>query len=265
MENGKNMLSLVFKVLLLTGLAFVILFPFIVKISSAFMSIEDTYDNTVGFIPKNPTLDNITYIIKNTPFIKATLMTALLSLVVAVLSTVSATFVGYGLAKYRFKGNGLVMGCVLFTLLVPSATVMIPMYTRFRYFDIFGIIEMIKGSPGNLTDTFWPMIFLSITCLGFRGGLYVMIMRQIFRSIPHELAEAAAVDGVGAFRTFIQIMVPLAKPMMTVVFLFSFSWQWTDTFYSSTLFSNIKLLPNVVALVQGMNTTGIGSGTYTVS
>ncbi|MEG2037327.1 MAG: carbohydrate ABC transporter permease, partial [Ruthenibacterium sp.] len=87
---------------------------------------------------------------KNTPFIKATLMTALLSLVVAVLSTVSATFVGYGLAKYRFKGNGLVMGCVLFTLLVPSATVMIPMYTRFRYFDIFGIIEMIKGSPGNL-------------------------------------------------------------------------------------------------------------------
>ncbi|MEG2037328.1 MAG: ABC transporter permease subunit [Ruthenibacterium sp.] len=109
------------------------------------------------------------------------------------------------------------------------------------------------------------MIFLSITCLGFRGGLYVMIMRQIFRSIPHELAEAAAVDGVGAFRTFIQIMVPLAKPMMTVVFLFSFSWQWTDTFYSSTLFSNIKLLPNVVALVQGMNTTGIGSGTYTVS
>lgn len=260
--TAKKALWLVFKLALLCGLSFVILFPFLVKLSSAFMSKADSYDNTVAFIPKHPTLDNIRYILDQTPFTQAVISTLLLSLLVAVCSVVMAALVGYGLAKFRFKGSGVVMALVVFTLLVPPATVMVPMYIRFRYFDIFGILQSVAGGALKLTDTPVPLLFLSLTGLGFRGGLYIMVMRQVFRGIPNELSEAAAVDGLGVFRTFLQIMLPLAKSMLTVIFLFSFSWQWTDTFYASTLYSKIKLLPNIVTLVQSFNNTNLGAGDY---
>lgn len=260
--TAKKIVWMIFKLVLLSGLSFVILFPFLVKLSSAFMSRADIYDNTVGFIPKHPTLQNIEYIWKQTPFLEAVIGSFLLSLMVAVCSVIMAALVGYGLAKFRFKGVGLVIALVIFTLLVPPATVMVPMYIRFRYFDIFGILQAITGSAVKLTDTPVPLLFLSLTGLGFRGGLYIMVMRQVFCGIPNELSEAAAVDGLGTFRTFTRIMLPLSKSMLTVIFLFSFSWQWTDTFYASTLYNKIKLLPNIITLVKSYNTTNLGTGTY---
>lgn len=261
-NTAKNFIWTLFKVVLLCGLSFVILFPFLVKISSAFMSKADTYDTTVAFIPKHPTLDNIRFILQQTPFFQAVFTTLLLSLMVAVCSTVMAALVGYGLAKFKFRGAGLVMALVIFTLLVPPATVMVPMYIRFRYFDVFGLIQAISGGTLKLTDTPFPLLFLSLTGLGFRGGLYIMVMRQVFRGIPTELSEAASVDGLGTFRTFLRIMLPLAKSMLTVIFLFSFSWQWTDTFYASTLYSKLKLLPNIVTLVGSFTNTNLGAGDY---
>lgn len=253
-DNGKKLIWGLFRFALLCGLSFMILFPFLVKLSSAFMSIEDTYDNTVAFIPRHPTLANIWYILDKTPFWEAVIYTFLLSLMVAVCSTIMAALVGYGLAKFKFRGSGIVMALVLFALLVPPQTVLIPMYTRFRYF---------LGGAVRLTDTPFPLLFLSLTGFGFRGGLYILIMRQVYRGIPQELSEAAAVDGMGTFRTFLTIMLPLAKPMLTVIALFSFSWQWTDTFYASTLYSKIKLLPNVVAILNSVNITDLGTGAYT--
>ncbi len=245
-----------FIVVLLIGLSYLILYPFIVKLSSAFMSVEDTYDSTVGFIPKNPTLENIKYVISKTDFFGAIGSTLLISLIVAIGSVTSASLVGYGLAKFKFKGAGIVTVLVVLALLIPPQVILIPMYSHFRYF---------LGGAVNLTDTVWPMVFLSFTGFGFRGGLYIMVMCQVYKRIPTELTEAAAVDGVGAFRTFLHIMLPLATPMLTVVFLFSFAWQWTDTFYSSTFYSAIKLLPNLVSVIQNTNDIALGGGDYTKS
>lgn len=254
--NITNVLSVIFKLMLMIGLSFIILFPFLVKISSAFMSIEDTYDTTVAFIPRHPTLENIRYIVtsQQLEFFKATFNTVLMALMVGVCSAVMAALVGYGLAKFNFKGSKVLTLIVIITLLVPPQTIIIPMYTKFKYF---------LGGLVSLLNTPLPMFFLAITGLGFRSGLYIMMMRQVFKGIPTELSEAAAVDGVGAFKTFWYIMLPNAKAMLLTVFLFAFSWQWTDMYYTGLFYSKLKLLPYIVTILQSLNITDLGTGVYT--
>lgn len=88
---------------------------------------------------------------------------------------------------------------------------------------------------------------MSAGCMGLKNGLYIYMIRQFFRNIPKELEEAAYVDGCGMLKTFIRIMLPEAKPILTSCFLFSFVWQWTDGFYSKMFLGNTKLLSTSLA------------------
>jgi multiple sugar transport system permease protein len=108
--------------------------------------------------------------------------------------------------------------------------------------------------------------------MGLKNGLYIFMLRQYFRGIPKELEEAAYVDGCGKFKTFLVIMLPDAKPMLTSIFLFSYVWQWTDTFYSSLFLRKFGLLSNAVSgLADGLltymqqisNRTALPSTAYT--
>jgi multiple sugar transport system permease protein len=83
---------------------------------------------------------------------------------------------------------------------------------------------------------------MSAGCMGLKNGLYIYLTRQFFRNIPKELEEAAYVDGCGILKTFLIIMLPDAKPILTSCFLFSFVWQWTDGFYSRMFLGNLKLV-----------------------
>jgi len=257
----QKFIKTIFLLILLIGLTFIILYPFIIKFCSIFMSTQDTFDNTVALIPRHPTLVNLIYLFSKTSLLQALLNTLIISLIVAVCTSFSASLIGYGLAKFKFKGNIIVLVLIIFTLLVPQETILIPMYAYFRFFDIWGIIDLITSKTLILTDTFFPMIFLSITSMGFRGGLYILIMRQCFKGIPNELSEAAEVDGAGIIRTFRSIIFPLSKSMLVVVFILSFSWQWTDTFYASTLYSSVQLLPHIISSLSSA-ITDIGTGTY---
>jgi len=83
---------------------------------------------------------------------------------------------------------------------------------------------------------------LSATGMGLKSGLYIFMLRQYFRGMPKELEEAAWVDGCGKLRTFIQIMLPDAVPMLTSCFLFSFVWLWTDSFYTTLFLTKYRML-----------------------
>jgi multiple sugar transport system permease protein len=85
-------------------------------------------------------------------------------------------------------------------------------------------------------------LMLSATGMGLKSGLYVFILRQYFRGVPADLEEAAFVDGCGKIRTFVQIMLPDAMPMVTSCFLFSFVWQWTDSFYPTLFLTRYSVL-----------------------
>ena len=90
------------------------------------------------------------------------------------------------------------------------------------------------------------MVILSATSLGFRAGVFVILMRQYYKSVPNELVEAAYVDGAGPFYTFFRIILPMARTMLIVVFILAFAWQWTDTFYSGLLMGGKPMLPNII-------------------
>ncbi len=257
----------IFRLVLLLGISYVILFPFFSKIASSFMSPEDFVDVTVKLIPKYPTLNTYKQIIVQNNYFQALFNTACLSVLCGLLQTFICCVVGYGFAKYKFKGSKLLFALVIFTMVVPHQTLKLSMFMKFRYFDIYGIIKLITGNTIQLTNTYWPLAILSITGLAFKNGLYIYMMRQFFRGVPDELEESAYIDGSGTFRTFIQIILPLSVPMMITVFLFAFSWQWTDSFYTNLFFTSRStvLLSKIVTVPKTLDVSYAGGNLFSAA
>ena len=264
----------IFRFIFLLGIAYVVLYPFFTKIAGSFMSPEDFVDVTVRLIPKNFTFDIYKAIWRDLGYFEAFSNTLFISAVCALLQTFTCCVIAYGLAKYKFKGNGLIFLLVMLTMIVPHRTLQASISLNFTYFDILGIFSFLSGGASvgieaidnilasihvmnhpdglNLINTYAPLIILSVTGLAFKNGLYIFMLRQFFRGIPDSLEESAYIDGSGDFRTFLQIILPMSVPMMITVFLFAFCWQWTDSFYSNMFFTNPNKAPLVLSKIVGI-------------
>ncbi len=265
----------IFRLVLLVGISYVILSPVLSKIFSSFMGREDFVDVTVKYIAKYPTLDTYKALIVEAKYFTAVFNTACLSLFCALVQTFICCVVAYGFAKFKFKFNNLLFFLVIFTMVVPHETLQLSMFMKFRYFDILGIFKLLGGgvfenfaitnfTSINLLNTYWPLAILSFGGLGFKNGLYIYMLRQYFRGVPDELEESAYLDGSGVFRTFVQIIIPLSVPMLITVFLFSFSWQWTDMFYTDLFFTkaSITMMPDIVMIPKSLDTVYAGQSMY---
>jgi len=263
----QQVIWIIFRLVLLVGISYVVLFPFFAKITGSIMSPKDFIDSMVKMVPKYPTLDTYRAIILENKYWEALRNTAILSGICAVAQMMICTLVGYGFSKFKFKGNTLFFTFVLFSLLVPHQTLQFSLFMKFRYFDVLGIISFIqknflgvaaaKAVGWNAINTYWPLAILSMTGLAFKNGLYILIMRQFFKGVPDELEEAAYVDGAGVFKTFFQIIIPTAIPMMVTIFLFAFTWQWTDEFYVNlfTTEAGPYLMPKIVTVPRSLTTS----------
>lgn len=238
---GRSAWALVRAVIIL-GLCYVILYPFFVKTVTAFMPYQDLLDPTVRFIPKHFTLDNLRTVFSRLDYGRTLLNTSLLSVGTALLTTMISSFVAYGFARYAFKGNGLLFAGVILTLIVPPQTIIIPLFLRFRFFAGFL----------NLLDTPLPIMILSLTGLSLKNGLFIFMLRQFYKNLPHELEEAAWLDGCGAMDTYFRVMLPSARTLLITVFLLSLSWNWTDTLYAPLFLPGVQLFANMV----GMSASG---------
>ena len=295
----------IFRLVFLIGISYVVLFPFITKIAGSFMSSQDFVDVTVRLIPKNFTLDIYRAIFTELGYWNAFINTMFLAGSTALIQVFICCMIGYGFAKFKFKGLGIIFILVMVTMIVPHQTLQLSMFMHFRYFDLFGILRLLGGdgikvgvdeageavkiltglnlaphhisdsgalvydglwsNTGlNLTNTYWPMLLLSLTGLGFKNGLYIFLLRQFYRSIPDELEESAYLDGSGTFHTFLTVILPLSIPMMITVFLFSFSWQWTDEFYTGLFFtsSKTKLITDIVSIPESLKIEYAGTQLY---
>ncbi len=254
----------VLRLILLAGVSFVILYPLATKILTSFMTVEDVYDMSVHYIPKNWTLGNYINAWNFLEIPKLAFNTLFIPLIVSLVQTVSATCVAYGFARFDFKGKNLLFFIVLLGMIIPPDLILLPLYNKFRYFDIFGIIELISGEPLNLLDTVTPFLMLGITCTGLKNGLYIFILRQYFRGLPKELEEAAYVDGANTMTAFIKVFLASAKPIMMTVFLFSFVWQWLDDLYTTVFMQNVPMLTTgLYRLVS--NSEGVSAGVSNLS
>lgn len=266
-SKSASFVTSLFCYVLLILVSFIILFPFISKISASFMSVEDMYDRTVNFIPRKPTLDNYKFVMQAIKFGSTGLRTLGLSLLCAIPQTFVAAMTGYALAKMKKKMGKIGMGMVLATVLVPPQVIMLPMYLKFRFYDVFGIVNLITGKQINLLDTsggVLPFIILSCTGMAFKNGIYIFLLRQFYKGIPEELEEAAFIDGCSTFKTFFKIVLPVSVPMMVTVFLLSFCWQWTDTFYTNLFLKSDAVLSTAIFSISGIQQQGSGNFYETV-
>ena len=230
------------RAILLFGMCFLILQPILNKISVSFMTEEDLYNPIVFSIPEHFTTENYQLAAKLMNYSKALANSFVVSLSIAVLQIAVCTLVGYGFARFEFPLKKFWFACVMLVILIPPQTISTSLYLHFRFFDVLGIIKLITGHTINLRSSALPYYLMSAGCMGLKNGLYIYMIRQFFRNIPKELEEAAYVDGCGTLKTFVRIMLPDAKPILTSCFLFSFVWQWTDGFYSKMFMGSTNLV-----------------------
>ena len=230
------------RAILIFGLCFLILQPMLDKLSVSFMSDQDLVDGTVISVPRNFTLENYALAGDLLSYWPSLAWTTFIVLVSAILQIAACTLAAYGFARYKFPLKNLWFVCVMVVIIVPPQLIIASLFLNFRFFDVFGIFRLVNGEPINMLNSFAGYWLLSATGMGLKSGLYIFILRQYFRGVPKDLEEAAYIDGCGRLRTFGQIMLPDAAPMLVSCFLFSFVWQWTDSFYSSLFLENYDML-----------------------
>lgn len=221
---------LAFTLLLLGGIVMVM--------PIAFMLVTSLKDNSevyeLHFLPSAPTLDNYVQILSGSRFARWFLT----SFGVATVSTVSVLFfdslVGFTLAKYRFRGRGLVFVLIMSTLMIPTEMLVIPWYVMAK-------------SMGWL-DTLWGIAFP-----GMMSGFGVFLMRQFFGAVPDELIDAARMDGLNEFQIFWQVALPLVAPALSALAIFAFLGNWTAFLWPLivTTSPNLYTVPVGLASLSG--------------
>ncbi len=229
-----------FRALLLIGLSYIVLYPIIFMLSTALRGTEDYYDPTVIWLPIHFSLQSFVDAAKLLEYGKTLGNTAFISIGASIIQTAMCATVGYGLARHNFKGKGIILIGIILTIIVPTQTIIIPLFEQFRFFDFFGIGSLLGAIFGtdltvNITNTVWVYFLPSIFANGLRAGLFILVFMQTFRGFPKSIEEAAFIDGCGSFGCYTSIILPNAVNSVVTVFLFSFVWHWNDYYYSGML------------------------------
>lgn len=217
-------------------LAYQLLYPVLYMVSMSVRTPGDIADPSIVWIPKHVTLQNFRDAISSMSYWRAFRTSLTLSVVCGLLDVFSCAVAGYGFARFRFPGRRLLFVLMVFTIVVPSQTLVLPLYVRWRYADFGGLVRLFSQADSiNLIGTLWPLIFPSALAMGVRSGLYIFIYRQFFINLPAALEDAAYIDGAGPYRTFVSIMLPNIQNAVITVFLFSFVWNWGEYYLSKQL------------------------------
>lgn len=162
----------IFRIVLMVGISYVVLFPLIAKVAGSVMAPEDFVDVTVLLIPKHFTVDIYRAIINELGYWEAFVNTFTLSFSTALIQTFICCLIGYGFAKFKFRGRGLVFALVMLTMIIPHQTLELSMAMQFRYFDIFGIVRLLKG--GGIELFGWNVTELGEGVAEFFGKLDIL-------------------------------------------------------------------------------------------
>ena len=266
-QKTGGFLFAIFRVLFLMTVGYIIIYPLIKMVSYSFIASADLYDPSIVWVPKHLVFDNYEAAIEAMDYFKALWNTVYKCVFAALLEVASCSLVAYGLARFKFKENGLLFGIVLLTTIVPAQVYIIPSFMNLRFFELGGVIPWLNGNilgpiggwfgadftiPSNLINS--PMAFYlpAFFGVGIRSGLFIFIYRQFFLGLPKELEEASWIDGAGPFKTFLRVVIPSSGVVFLTVTIFAIIWYWND-YYQSIMFFK-EDFPLAVALdnIQGI-------------
>ncbi|MBQ1261460.1 MAG: carbohydrate ABC transporter permease [Clostridia bacterium] len=202
----------IFRLVLMIGIAYIVLFPFLTKIAGSVMAPEDFVDVTVRLIPRNFTLDMYKYIIAELEYWEAFGNTFILSFSTALIQTFICCLIGYGFAKFKFKGRNLIFMLVMLTMIVPHQTLRFSMFMEFSYFDVFGIVRLLKG--GGIEIFGWNVTELGEGVKNFFASLECLPDRiQLMPYVKENGANAFRLDmeitqaGINICNTYIPFIL----------------------------------------------------------
>ena len=248
-KRGGSLVYSIFRLALLVSIGFIILYPLLYMIITSISSAVSFTNGTRVWIPTafdiGLNYERAFYAMK---YDTALLNTLKYEVVSALLSVVSCAVIGYGFARFKFKGKKILTVVLFLTILMPDMLLLVPRSINFTNIDFMYIghgletaitwIGSLFGADwsavGNvltpdISDTVWTMWLPSILGVGLRSGVLIYIYIQFFTGLPRELEEAAWVDGAGPFKTFLRIAVPSSSVVFITVLVFALIWHWNDS------------------------------------
>ncbi len=247
-KTGEFFMNLV-TFLLIAGLCFVILYPFLRLVPSVLSNIEDLGNPNVIWIPEE--FSTISFQAAARMTMPEGIMTMVKSVGTAFLLMVIEVFIaamtGYTMARVKYKFLGpLMFVLVVLSFLVPRQSLLLAQYIYFNHFDAMGIMR-IFGQEVNLIGQPATLYLMALLGFGVNQSLFILIFSQFFKNIPKELEEAALIDGCGFYRTYFRIMIPNAIPAIVTVAILAFVWNYGDTYFTRYFDPNGPYMANKLA------------------
>lgn len=241
MHNGKlqtsvinsKFISILGKIALyvtLIAFGYVFLYPMLVIISNSSKDVYDLSNSMVNWIPTKITFENYQKAFSVLGGMETVVTSIVLMLIIAVVQTASSAVIAYGFAKYNFWCKKLIFALMIATFILPQQITFLPKYVMFNSYGLLG--------------TVFPILLPSLLEQGIKNAIFILIFFQFFKMSPKSLDEAASIDGANQFKIFASINMRMATPATVVVFIFSFVWNWNETYLTSSYFGTaIRTLP----------------------
>ena len=239
MRQVKNThkLSTIILGIVIFALAVSMLIPFIYMLLLSF-----TQSKSLIFSMKDISPDLIYYtrVFSNTDFFNALKNSLIISISSCFFNCLFSSMAAYALEKKRFPGRKLIFNIYLATLMVPGQVTLIPVFTIMKH------LELINSYP--------PLIFIIVNAFG------VFLIKQFMAGVPDELLEAAKIDGCGEFRIFFHIVIPLIKPVLVSLTVFTFITSWNDFIWPLVIVTDnsMQTLTLALSVLKGQFTTNYG-------
>lgn len=242
--------------------SFVYLQPIFRMLSMTFMSSKDVIDPSVEWLPKSPSFNNL-MVAGKVLDLKTTLVNSLwFSVLLAAAQTIVSAMTGFALSRYQFRFKNVWFIMILLAFIIPIPLLMIPRLMSFISIQNLMGIKLI-GTP-------LPQILMSMFGQGVNSTILILIFYNFFNLIPYSLDEAAMIDGASPRQVFSEIAMKISASTVLVVFLFSFVWNWNETYVTGTLVrGSIELLPAKLNMFDSAFQTyanaGRGTATFRIN
>ena len=206
-RNSAISKALIYAILIL--ITALMLIPFIWMLSASLKMYKDVFSFPIQWIPENPRWRNYVDIWTKIPLLTFVKNSAKLTVIVTLLQLFTSSFAAYAFAKMNFKGKNLLFLGYIATIAVPWQAYMVPQFMMMRAW--------------NLNNT-----HLAIICLQAFSAFGVFLMKQFYEGVPSELCEAARIDGLSEYGIWFKVMLPLSKPALSTLTIFTFVSTWND-------------------------------------
>jgi multiple sugar transport system permease protein len=228
---------------LLTAGAAVMILPFAYMVATSFKQNALVLQLPPQFIPDHPTTANYREAWSSNQFGHYFVNSLMVAASTTVLAVFLSSMMAYSFARFQFPGRRLLFGLLLIGLMVPTMMLLIPQFLLAR--DI--------GALNSL----WGLVFF-YTAMNL--GLNTFLLRSFFQDIPRELEEAMVIDGAGPWARYRQLIIPLSRPALATVAIFTFLASWDEFVWALTVINDPsrRTLPIAIALFQGQHSTSWG-------